>query len=273
VKPSSWRLKAGGILLCLLLCTPARGAEDRFPGIASAYLVRVRNEILWASNPAKRLPPASLTKIMTALLILEAYRPEAVVTVGKAAAAETGSRLGLKAGERMRVEDLLAATLIRSANDACHALADWRAGSQTRFVTLMNRRATELGLSDTHYANACGLDAAGHYSSAQDLATLTDAAMRHPPFAALVARTEVQVQTADGRRQFRVANRNALVGRLPGAIGVKSGYTRKAGPCVAALAERDGVRVLLVMLNGSNRWWDAHGLIEQAFAAVGQRRE
>ena len=259
--------------MCLLLAAPAFGAEDRFPGIASAYLVRARDEILWAGNPAKRLPPASLTKIMTALLVLEAYQPEAVVTVGKAAAAETGSRLGLKAGERMRVEDLLAATLIRSANDACHALADWRAGSQARFVALMNRRAAELGLADTHYANACGLDAPGHYSSVQDLAALTDAAMRHPIFAALVARTEVQVETADGRRRFRVANRNALVGRLPGAIGVKSGYTRKAGPCVAVVAERDGVRVLLVMLNGSNRWWDAHGMVEQAFVAAGQRRE
>jgi D-alanyl-D-alanine carboxypeptidase len=97
--------------------------------------------------------------------------------------------------------------------------------------------------------------------------------MRHPVFAALVARPDVLVRTADGRRTFRGVNSNALLGGLPGAIGVKSGYTRRAGPCLAALAERGGVQVLLIMLNGSNRWWDAHGVIEQAFAALGARRE
>ena len=273
MKPACRLLKAMGALGCLLLLSPAHGAQDRFPGIASAYLVRVQGETLWEGNSARRLPQASLTKIMTALLVLEAYRPAEVVTVGKSAAAETGSRLGLQAGERMQVDALLAATLLRSANDACHALADWRAGSESRFVALMNRRAAALGLTDTRYANACGLDAPGHYSSARDLATLTDAAMRHPVFARLVARTEAQIRTADGGRAFRVANGNALIGRLPGAIGVKSGYTRRAGPCVSALAERHGTQVLLVMLNGANRWWDAHGLIEQAFAEAGQPRE
>ncbi|MBI4536507.1 MAG: D-alanyl-D-alanine carboxypeptidase [candidate division NC10 bacterium] len=257
----------------LLAGATAHAAEDRFPDVASAYLVRVREQVLWAGHPTKRLPPASLTKLMTALLVLENYRPEAVVSVGRAAAAETGARLGLKAGERMRVKDLLAATLVRSANDACHALAAWRAGSQARFVTWMNRRAAELGLTDTWFANACGLDAPGHYSSVQDLAVLADAAMRHATLADLVARTEAVVRTADGRRTFRFKNRNALIGRLPGAIGVKSGYTRKAGPCVVALAEREGVRVLLIMLNASNRWWDAHGMIERAFAEAGRRRE
>jgi D-alanyl-D-alanine carboxypeptidase (penicillin-binding protein 5/6) len=250
----------------------ASAAGDPFPGIGAAYLVSAQGRVMWARGAAQRLAPASLTKVMTALLVLERERLEDVAAVGRAAAAETGSRLGLATGERMRVSDLLAAALIVSANDACHALADWHSGSERAFVEQMNRRAGQLGLRATRFANACGHDATGHYSSAEDLAKLTEAALRHPIFAALVAYPTHTLHTADGRRRFELTNSNALIGRFPGAIGVKSGYTRKAGKCVIALAERDGTRVLLVLLNAPNRWWDAHGMLERAFAAVAQPR-
>jgi D-alanyl-D-alanine carboxypeptidase (penicillin-binding protein 5/6) len=257
-------------LLFASLPAPGSAAENRFPDVATAYLVRVQDRTLWAGRPDRRLAPASLTKIMAALLVLEAYRPDAVVTVSRAAAAETGARLGLKAGERMTVADLLAAALLRSANDACHALAQWRAGNQAAFVALMNRRAADLGLRDTHFANACGHDAHEHYSTAADLAALTEAALRYPEFARLVAQAGASVSTTDGARRFRLENSNALIGRLPGAVGVKSGYTREAGKCLVALAQRNGTRVLLVLLDARNRWWDAHGMIEHAFATAGQ---
>jgi D-alanyl-D-alanine carboxypeptidase (penicillin-binding protein 5/6) len=137
----------------------------------------------------------------------------------------------------------------------------------------MNRRAAELGLTETQFANACGLDAPDHHSSVRDLVRLTDAAMRLPRFAELVATRRATVATVGGERQFAVENGNALLGRLPGALGVKSGFTGKAGKCLVALAERSGVRVLLVLLNAPNRWWDAHGLIERAFAVAGAARE
>jgi D-alanyl-D-alanine carboxypeptidase (penicillin-binding protein 5/6) len=137
----------------------------------------------------------------------------------------------------------------------------------------MNRRARELGLTDTGFANACGLDAPGHYSSVRDLAALTEAALRHQVFADLVARPEAVVQSADGRQRFTVVNRNALIGRFPGVAGVKSGYTRNAGKCLVALAERDGVRVLLVLLNAPDRWWHAHALLERAFARAAEQRD
>jgi D-alanyl-D-alanine carboxypeptidase (penicillin-binding protein 5/6) len=261
------RLAALALLLASITA-PARGAENLFPGVAAAYLVRVQDRTLWAGDPGRRLAPASLTKIMAALLVLESYRPRDVVTVSRAAAAQTGARLGLKAGERMTVADLLAAALLRSANDACHALAEWRAGSQIAFVALMNQRAAELGLHDTRFANACGHDAPEHYSTAADLAALAEAALRHPEFARLVAQVSASVSTADGTRRFRLENTNALIGRLPGAVGVKSGYTRGAGKCLVAVAEREGMRVLLVLLDARNRWWDAHGIIEHAFAAA-----
>jgi D-alanyl-D-alanine carboxypeptidase (penicillin-binding protein 5/6) len=244
----------------------SQAADDPFPVDAAAHLVQVQGRTLWAKEPHKRLPPASLTKIMTALLVLESGQLDAVVTVSRAAAGQGGSRLGLAAGDRLRVEDLLTAVLVRSANDACRALAEREAGSEARFVVRMNRRALALGLRDTHFANACGWDAPGHFSSASDLALLTDTALRFPVFSALVALPEARIRTADRRREFLVRNTNLMVGRLPDVVGVKTGFTRGAGRCVIVLAEREGVRVLAVLLNAFNRWWDAYGLVERAFA-------
>jgi D-alanyl-D-alanine carboxypeptidase (penicillin-binding protein 5/6) len=170
------------------------------------------------------------------------------------------------------VADLLAAALVQSSNDACHALADWHSGGERAFVARMNQRAAELGLTGTHFANACGHDAPGHHSTARDLLALTQRALSYPDFVRLVAQPALTLRTADGRRAFSLTNSNALLGRFPGAIGVKSGYTRKAGKCLIALAERDGVRVLLVLLNAPNRWWDAHGVLERAFAASADKR-
>lgn len=245
---------------------PVRAQPDIFPGVAAAYLVKADKQVLWEKQAGKRLPPASLTKIMTGLLVLEHYRPQQVVTVGRQAAAESGSRLGLRQGDRMSVENLLAATLIKSANDACHALADHVAGSEARFVALMNRRASEWGLRDTHFVNACGHDHPGHYSSAHDLAVLAERALAQPVFAQLVPVAASEIVTADGRRHFYLETHNALIGRYPGAQGVKTGYTQHAGKCLVALARRDGREVLLVLLNAPNRWWDAVDILDRAFA-------
>jgi serine-type D-Ala-D-Ala carboxypeptidase (penicillin-binding protein 5/6) len=237
---------------------------DRFPQIADAYLAQVGERDLWAGNADQRLPPASLTKVMTALLVLEDYRPAQVVTVSDVAA-KANSAVKLRAGDRLTVEALLTATLVASANNACAALAESQAGSLENFVGRMNARAAALGLANTHFANPCGFDAPGHYSSARDLARLAHAALAHPEFAAIVAMTEAQVATADGERRFHFRNRNALIGTYAPAIGVKTGYTAKAGTCLIVLAQKGDARVLLVMLNAKRRWWDAIGVIENAF--------
>ena len=237
-----------------------------FSKAAKAYLVRVQNKDLWAEGDEEQLPPASLTKIMTALLVLEDYHPDDVVTISKEAAAEPRSNINLHAGDQMYVSDLLAAALIHSANDACHALADWRDGSEEKFVERMNKRAHELGLKNTHFVNACGLDAPGHYSTARDIAVLADTAMQNPIFADLVGRQKMVIRSADGRRRFAFNTTNQLVGHYPGMKGGKTGFTNGAGPCLVAMAERDGVRVLLVMLNAHNRWWNASGMFDLAFA-------
>jgi serine-type D-Ala-D-Ala carboxypeptidase (penicillin-binding protein 5/6) len=256
---------AGALLFCL--CATAQ-AQPGFVPQARAYLIEADGKALWEKNANQPLPPASLTKLMTALLVQERGGLDDVATVGREAAAETGSHLGLMAGDKIRVRDLLAAALIHSANDACHTLADWVAGDQARFVVLMNQRAGQLGLSHTHFANACGHDQPNHHASARDLGLLAKRAMEAPLIAQLVALPNLSIRTTDGQRQFQLTNKNALIGRYPGAQGIKSGFTAKAGKCLIAAAERDGHRVLLVMLNAANRWWDASDILDRAFAEL-----
>ena len=128
----------------------------------------------------------------------------------------------------------------------------------------MNRRAGELGLTHTHFSNACGFDTPGHRSSARDLAVLARAALRQPTFAELVKTVTRTVRTLGGRT-FELSNGNEIVGRYPGAIGVKTGFTAHAGKCLIALVQRDGVSVLLVVLNAPNRWWDSTAMLDRAF--------
>jgi D-alanyl-D-alanine carboxypeptidase (penicillin-binding protein 5/6) len=258
---------AGALLFCL--CASSQ-AQPGFEPQARAYLIEADGKTLWEKNADQPLPPASLTKLMTALLVQERGDLDAVVTVSRAAAAETGSHLGLKAGEKIRVRDLLAAALIQSANDACHALADWAAGDQARFVALMNQRAGQLGMNQTHFANACGHDQPGHLASARDLSLLAKQAMAAPLIAQLVALPGQSIGTTNGQRQFQLTNKNALIGRYPGAQGIKSGFTAQAGKCLIALVLRDDRRVLLVMLNASNRWWDASDTLDRAFSELRQ---
>jgi len=255
--------------LCLGIVASAVWAEaagDPFGNVAAAYVVKVEGREVWARNPAARLPPGSLAKMMTALLVLERADLRSVVTVSPEASRETGTRLGLAPGDRMTVLELLAATILGSANDACHALADHVAGSETKFVPRMNARARELGLSDTRFVNACGHDAPGMHSTARDLARLTEKAMGTPVFAKMAGLEDGWISTADGGKKFSLVNKNLLIGRYRGAIGAKTGFTGRAGKCLAAVAERDGKRVLLILLNAPDRWWKAEGILDAAFA-------
>ena len=220
--------------------------------------------MLWAGGETRRLAPASLAKLMTSLLVLEGGRLDDTVTVSRAAARATGARMGLREGERFSARDLHAAMVVRSANDACRALADH---ASPDFVALMNARAAALGLADTRYADPCGHDREGQYTSAADVARLAELLAAQPEYLRVARLARVSVASAAGRR-FELAATNALIGRYPGAIGLKTGYTGAAGHCLAALAERDGVRVLVVMMKSPNRWWNAVGLLDRAFEAL-----
>lgn len=252
------------VLGALLSLTNVYAEVDFHPDVA-AGLVKIQGREVWEQNAEERLPQASLTKIMTAVLILEKYQPDAVVKITKTAAAAHPTKIGLRAGDRMRVADLLAATLIHSANDACRALAEWHSGSEDEFVEKMNARAVQLGLHDTHFANACGFDDPNHYSTAKDISVLAELAMQNRTFRQMVNREKMTIRTADGKRKFMFNSTNRLLGQYDGAMGVKTGFTFKAGPCLVAMSKRNDVKVMIVMLNARNRWPNARQMFDLAF--------
>jgi D-alanyl-D-alanine carboxypeptidase (penicillin-binding protein 5/6) len=208
---------------------------------------------------------------MTALVVLENSRPDDVVTVSTAASQEKGKLLGLHKGDRFTVADLLAATLMQSANDASRALADHVGKSESQFVAMMNRRAAKLGLRDTHFANASGHDHPQLYSTANDLSLLAKTFFAHP-FPAKLGRTvKMSITSSDNKRTFTFENKNELLGRYRGIVNGKTGTTNKAGKCLIAVAERDGTRVMLVLLGARERWWNAEKMLDQAFASTKKR--
>jgi D-alanyl-D-alanine carboxypeptidase (penicillin-binding protein 5/6) len=251
--------------LLLAACGAHAAVDDAFPRAAKAYLVKRDGRLLWAGHADERLPPASLTKMMTALIVLESGVLDQTVVVSRRATREPGSRVGLKPGENFRARDLFAAMIMRSANDACRALADHLSPN---FIALMNQRSAALGLRDTHFLDPCGHDRSGQYSTAADLARLAERVMVYEDYARLARQADFRISTLDGKRKLYFTNTNALIGRYEGALGVKTGSTSRAGNCLVALAEKDGSRVLIVMLNAPNRWWNAVGLFDRAFKAA-----
>lgn len=218
--------------------------------------------VLYEHESEKRLSPASLTKIMSALVILEKGHLDDQATVSKNAARAPKTHLRLKVGEVFRLEDLLKAMLIVSANDACLAAVEHVGGDEEQFVMLMNAKAASLGLSDTHFSNGCGFDGPEHYSTAEDLAKLSEAALQNAVFRELVREEREIITPVSGHRSYVLHNTNRLLGRIPGVEGVKTGFTSKAGRCLIAKVSQNGSDLLLVILNSNRRWNTAKSLID-----------
>lgn len=229
-----------------------RAARPRVRGRA-AILVRLGDDrVLYERNPDAELPIASLTKIMTARLVLQATTPSERVRISRLAAEQPPTSLGLKAGQRWTVRPLLEGLLLHSANDAAVALAQRVSGTVGGFLALMNRRARSLGLTRTHFASPSGLDNHG-YSTARDVAIMTIWAMRSPAFARLVGEKDVIITYPPSGRHHKLrrqwfANLNWMLANYPGATGVKTGFTDKAMWSIAATARRHGVGLLAVVL-------------------------
>lgn len=229
--------------------------------VRAALLVDMdTGQVLFEKSADKRMPPASLTKIMTALIALQVARADSVVTVSPEAVRARPTKLGLKTYEQFRLLDLVAAMLITSANDACVAVASYLAGSEDNFVVLMNNRAASLGLQNTHFENACGFDGPRHYSTASDLARLAEAAMKDPTFRMLVRLPEMDITSMDQSRRITLRNTNYLLNNEE-VTGIKTGFTSKAGRCLIASAMRDGHQILLVGLNFRDRWFTSQELL------------
>jgi D-alanyl-D-alanine carboxypeptidase (penicillin-binding protein 5/6) len=227
------------------------GAAGPRLGAGSAILVDARDgHVLFRRDAGAREPIASTTKLMTALLSVERLPLERKLRAGPYRAATAESLINLAPGERMSVADLLRALLLESANDAAVTLARGAGGSVQSFVTLMNRRATELGLTHTHYANPVGLDEAGNYSSARDLATLARVVLRRDFIAETVDMPRARLLT--GAHPRIIDNRNALVRRVPWIDGVKTGHTNQAGYVLVGAGKRKGAQLVSVVLGTSS---------------------
>ena len=254
------------------LDTPADASVAPDLSAPSAILADLdTGQVLFQKDARSPRPIASLTKIMTALLVLERSDPDDVVTVSEDAVIPEDDRpgvsaLGLEVGERIGVGDLLYALLLQSANDAAVALADHVSGSESRFVKRMNARAEEMGMIRTRFRSPNGLDDRG-FSTALSLMRLTRTAMSTPRFADIVS-TEFHTIPSPAGGERHIQNRDALLWLYPGTTGVKTGYTSKAGYCIVATAERDGRRLVAVVLGApADAFSDAAALLDHGFTA------
>lgn len=221
---------------------------------------------VWEKNAHTRLPMASTTKIMTALVALELAAPNTVIAVDGRAVGTEGSSVYLCEGEELTLEELLYALMLESANDAAVAIAIGICGGEEAFVDEMNRKATSLGLSDTHFANPHGLDTEAHYTTAYELAVIARAALENPLLKTIVStrKTTIPHQGTDGVRLL--VNHNKMLRQYKGCIGVKTGYTQKSGRCLVSAAERDGVVMIAVTIDSPDDWNDHTKLLDYGFA-------
>lgn len=270
------KLLVSGLLLILAPTYVSGAQESGFqrtsdrPEIKAAalYMVELNSgRVLLEKNASRRLPPASLTKIMTALVALESAPLQEVVKIDNRAIVHHSS-YDFHPEEEFLLRDLLTAMLVASANDACEAIAWHIGGDDQRFVSMMNERARALGLNNTHFANPCGFDAPGHYSTAADLAKLTEQALQQPFFSMMVRTLVRDITTVDGARRMSLHSTNELL-KDPEVNGVKTGYTSKAGRCLIASMLKDGHRLLLVGLNVMDRWEQATRLLRYGQMALG----
>ncbi len=225
--------------------------------------------VLFARRPHRRRPIASTTKIMTAVVALSRLGPNEIVTIAPSVPRVAPFREGLRAGERVQAWKLFYGLLLYSGNDDALALAIGAAGSRPAFVALMNAKARELGLHDTHFRSPSGLIDRDNYSSAWDLAALTRYALWNPRFAAVV-RTRVKRVPWPAPTYAKVyVNKNHLIGKYPGADGVKTGWTTVASHCLVASAHRHGIRLIAVVLHSSDPYGDAKRLLDFGFGIRG----
>jgi len=251
-----------------LICVFIHAVLSQIPPVTakSALLADAeKGEILWHRKSDLRCYPASLTKIMTAILVIERGNLEDWVIVPKDAAFTGESSMSLKEGERVQLKDLLHVILIRSANDACVAVATHLAGSVEKFVDWMNEKAKELGMTDTHFTNPHGLHEPQHFTTARDLLTLTRYALQNPMFRKIVSQREIVIAPTNKSALRRYQNRNKLLELYPGCDGVKTGYTVPAGKCLIASATRNGWKLIAIVLGSQDHFADCAALLDYGF--------
>lgn len=248
----------------------AAKADETLPARSAILMEQDTGRVLFEKNPDEPMPPASITKVMTLLLTMEAIesgqiRLTDMVACSEYAASMGGSQIWLEPGEEMSVDDLLKATAIASANDAAVDLAELVAGSEDAFVDRMNARAEELGMENTHFMNATGLDAEGHVSTARDIALMSRALLQYP----LISEYSKIWMSSLRNGETQLVNTNKLIRFYNGCTGLKTGTTDGAGSCLSASATRKGLSLIAVTLGSptsAERFSAARGLLDYGFA-------
>ena len=266
------------IVICLLITMlPVRAGavELDVPGKSAILMDMATGTVLYEKNAHEKLAPASVTKVMTMLLIMEAIdsgkvKWDDMVITSEAAAAKGGSQIYLKVGESMTVSDMVKSIAVSSANDCACAMAEHLAGSEAAFVAQMNQRAKELGMNDTNFVNCTGLDddenAKNHLTSAHDIAVMSRELMKNHPD--IQKFTTIWMDTVRGGA-FGLANTNKLVRFYPGATGLKTGFTSAAGYCLSATAQRDGLGLIAVVMGAATsqeRFSACKSMLDYGFA-------
>jgi len=248
---------------------------DEFYSRATVAIEASTGRILYAKNPNLRLPPASTTKLMTAIIAIEELNPTDVVSISKHASVVSASKAGFKEGDKVTVETLLYAALMKSANDAAVVLAEAVAGSEEKFVYLMNRKAEAIGLKDTKFINPHGLPGPGQYTTAFDLSLMMRYALRYPKLKEIIGTRVAEVSTMRGNDLF-LKNTNKLLWSDEDLIGGKTGYTRQARHCFVCAADREKTTIIVALLGSPSRitlWKETESLIDKGFNITANREE
>lgn len=274
-----WRNRAAalGLSLCLVgaLCPVARAAAPEVSAQSAVVLTADTGTVLFEKDGHTPRPVASTTKIMTALLALEAAqeRGDPLVDITQEMVAVEGSSMGLQAGDSISLTGLAAGMLLASGNDAANAAALYLDASLESFAARMNQRAAVLGMEDTHFVTPSGLDGEdaqglGHLSTAYDMALLARAALEDQAFRQLCSSPSLAVEFAEPVKRVTYTNHNKLLTQYQGCVGVKTGFTKEAGRCLVSAAERDGALLIAVTLNAPNDWQDHTALLDYGFSQV-----
>lgn len=234
----------------------------------SAVLIDANSgQVLYEKDASVRLPMASTTKIMTALCALELADADTLITVDARAVGVEGSSIYLREKEQLTLLQLLYALLLASANDAAVAIAIGTAGSVEAFADYMNQKAASLGLENTHFENPHGLDSEQHYTTARELALIAREVLKHPLLRTICATKKITIPQAEAQGVRMLINHNKMLRYYDGAIGVKTGFTKKSGRCLVSAAERDGLTLIAVTLCAPDDWNDHTRMLDAGFAA------
>lgn len=255
------------VLTCLVAVCVAFGQGPAVGAQRALVVEASTGKVLWSRDADTPAFPASTTKIMTALLLVERCRPDEIITAPADTEEVKESSMHLLPGEKIRASHLLAALMLRSANDGAHAVAVHLAGSDAAFAKMMNARARELGCKNTSFNNPHGLNDEAHTTSAHDLALIAREAMRHERFREVAALRRTTIERSANQEDRIMVSRNRWLAKDPTADGIKTGYTAPAGHCYVGSATRDGYRVITVILNSPDWQEDHRQMLDWAFAA------